>query len=252
MDFPREGYVSKHELLAHLQRNGRASACLQEVIRYYGRGRSRTLDLTHLREDLGQSIRALVFFHSLGSRGFSYSYWEDIELDGDPLRRNINLRVALMPEEELFYPRRVKRYLRRTRNNHFQAGGFPSIAFALGSIEGGDCYVLVLQSDIAYRQPAYIRDHFRGWRKIFVSLIESSVREQCTRLWLCRSCDVVKCCHPLFRPKNDLIPLWETIYDRTALELGFVATSRGSPIDLQVYEDLPPVLAQELYMKRIG
>ncbi len=251
MAFPQNGDVDKHELLTHLRRNGNKLSFIEEVVKFYGGSRSKTLHLTHLRQDLLQSIHARTFFQSLGCRGFSYSYHEDIELNGDPLRQNINFRVALMPKEELFYPLRVKRYLRRTINNHVMVDGFPSIAFALGRIEENNCYLLVLQSDIAYRRPAYVRDHFRGWRKVFVSLIETSVRGRCSNLWICRSCDVVKCCHPLFPPKNVHVPLWEMIYDRTALELGFVPMQHWSFIDLQVYKDLPPVLVKQLYMKRI-
>lgn len=211
------------------------------------------IDIDRLRDDIATTIAVRDIFARLGCRGFSYRLWTAPEFAGDELSPELNVKVALMPDDGLFYPRRVKAYLRRTGTNHLRADGFGSIAFALGSVHSGQCLIAVLQSDVARRrQPSYVREHFRGWRKVLLSLICVAVADRADTIVIPRAADVARACHASFPAAPAQITVWETIYDRTALDFGLVLTKLKRPIDLRVYAERPAVWADTAYIGDIG
>ena len=145
------GFRLKSELIVNLQMGRKPSRFLFDVIKSYAGGRAKRINMQELRQDFQESVQFRQDFSALGCRGFSYSVHKSIKLAGYRLRKDVNLRIAMMPEETLFYPFRIKRYLRQCKTNHYVSGGFPSIAFALGEIRDGACYIFVMQSDLAYR-----------------------------------------------------------------------------------------------------
>jgi len=248
----QSGFCLKRNLIEDLRTAGNPSPFLIEVLRSYGGGRTKRIDLQALHQDILASFKFRQQFSELGSRGFSYTLQESIELCGDQLRDDINLRLALMPDETLFYPPRIKRYLRRGYSNHYRANGFSSIAFALGKITDKACYVLIMQSDLAFRSPAYIRDHFRGWRKVFFGIITNIANCRCGTIYLPFAHDVMKCCHPGFRRPTTTPKSWCMIYDRTAEDFRLTPVRLRKPINIQVYRELDSVLVRDFFKLDLG
>lgn len=238
--------LGKANLLSGLPAHVQRSPFVNAVIRSYGDPRARLLDVRRLRDDLTNTVRAARLFSSLGCRGFSYRLVDDMEWDGEALRPEINLRVALLAQPDLFYPTRVRRYLRRTETNHYRSDGFASIAFALGTISHGVCVVLVMQSDVAYRSPSYVREHFRGWRKVLFTGIIERCRDACSLVLVPSATDVHACRMPCNRP---LAPAasWHEVYDRTATEFGLTPMSLCETLNIQALRDLDPVMCQQFY-----
>ena len=152
-----------------------------------------------------------------------------------------------MPEASLYYPPRVRRYLRRGGFNHFKVDRYPSICFALGRTSGDSCLLLILQSDLAYRKPAFVRDHFRGWRKPLLYCAITLARNKFRKIYLPFAEDVVRACNPFRRPQAPPVS-WHAIYDRSAAEFGFEERRLSIPKNLQVYRDLEPVMADRLFV----
>jgi len=145
---PEQGRYAKQDLLERLSCSNGVRPDLAVLIRGFGPTFSKQLDVECFRRDFSNSLLLRTFFGSLECRGFSYKLDDEIELY-EPLRKCITLKIALMPHELLFYPPRVRRYLRRVNRNHYFDNGYPSIAFALGMKAQGAWFVFVLQSDLA-------------------------------------------------------------------------------------------------------
>jgi|GEM_PF-6065706 len=251
MEWWWDGFCLKRELIENLVTAKKPSPFLVEVLKSYGGGRSKRINMQELHADVLASLKFRREFSALECRGFSYSLHKSIKLAGSRLRKDVNLRMAMMPEETLFYPFRIKRYLRQCKRNHYISGGFPSIAFALGEIRDGACYIFVMQSDIMYRAPSQIRDHFRGWRKVLFENIVDIAKRECREIYLPMARDIVKCCHPSFFVPATIPDSWRMIYDRTATDFHFTATKLQVPVNIQVYQKLEPVLVRDFFQMRL-
>lgn len=245
---PEQGIHAKQPLLLKL---ASGSAETRELIQAYGAKRSKRIDAGRFRLDLGRSLVHRRFFASLGCRGFSYRVEDEIEFC-EPLRECINLRVALMPGEELFYPQRVKRYLRRVNSNHYFCDGYPSIAFALGTKTPRAWFIFVMQSDLALRGPSYIREHFRGWRKVLFANIVRMARGHAATIYLCRSEDVLRACHSSFRPPQRVPGSWEAIYNRTAGDFCMQLVEIPERVNIQLFPDQPEMVVDNFYQLPVG
>jgi hypothetical protein len=231
----------KREFIQILKEKINENRYITEIVRSYGNKRSKKINIDKLRHDISNSFELRKLFKILGCRGFSYKIHDSIKLCGDPIREDITIRIALMPDEDIFYPYRVKRYLRQVQNNHYFYNGFPSIAFCLGSTSEEAWYIFVLQSDIAYRQPSYIREHFRGWRKILFAKIKEMAMGKTRSICLCRPEDVIKCCHPGGIIPKKVPETWREIYDATAKYFNMKIVQLDKRINIQTFKNLKPV-----------
>jgi hypothetical protein len=246
--FSSNGVYEKRYLIDIATQLGQKN--LVEVIRGFGPKRSRKVSLEELKGDLLHSERARSEFQALRCRGFSYSLQDFVEFC-DPIRNDLNMRIALMADDGLFYPSKVKRYLRRVNNNHYFSHGFPSIAFSLGMRCSDVWYVFVLQSDLAFKSPSYVRDHFRGWRKILFAHILKLAYQCGCRVLLCRSEDALRCCSSSLPVPRTVPPSWKVLYDRTAEEFGMTRVRVGKAIDIHIFRHQDPVFADEFYEAKL-
>jgi hypothetical protein len=240
------GMQAKRTLIADLRKQSRASKFLVDLISGYGAKHARKIHVDTLRKDIANSLRLREYFKRIGCRGFSFKAYDTLKLVG-PLRPSVNLQITLMPEESLFYPPRVKRYLRRVNSNHYFYNGFPSIAFALGRRIGGVCCLMVLQSDLSFRAPSYIRDYFRGWRKVLFAVIVRAVLKDTRLIYLPRTEDVLRCCHKGFRAPQSVPESWKCIYDATAETFGMELIRLGKKVNIQVFSDQRGVYTDYFY-----
>ena len=216
------------------------------IVKGYGPKRRRKISIAELQLGLSMTYILQRFFRKLACRGFSHRVERGIELS-EPLRRAINLRIALMVDDSFFYPPLVKKYLRRMENNHYFSCGFPSIAFALGEKKSDGWYVYVLQSDVVGARSALVRQHFRGWRKVLFAHILREAIEKTSNIFLCSAADVLRACRPEF-PRPDQAPeSWMAIYDDTARFFNMEQVQASKPINIQIYPDLPAVPTDRFY-----
>jgi hypothetical protein len=152
----------------------------------------------------------------------------------------------LIGSHELFYPPRVRNFLRRVQSVHYKEFGFPSIAFALGTKAPTGWYIFTLQSDLFFRK-AYIRHHFRGWQRILLYIIARQASAEGAEVFLPRGCDIVKACYPAkFKP--DRVPrAWNAIYDYTAKHFGMELVPTLQPVNCQAVKDGEPVYLDLFY-----
>ena len=245
--FPSTGRIAKHELLSSIENGYPPSNFLRSVIANYGGSRLCRVDLASLKSDLARTFLMRKVFGTLGCRGFSYAFFSDMQGFPYRLRRQIDLRVALIASPGLFYPPRVRRYVARHRANHYFLYEAPAIAFALGMTTRRKWYVFIMQSDLYRRGPACVREHFRGWRKVLFANIVQYASETADRIYLCSEDDVLNGCHEgYFRP---LTPpeTWQSIYRGTAHEFGMDRTEMRRGINIQLYDRRPPVYARSMY-----
>lgn len=246
------GSRRKDDLINEISIKGPPSDFVIDVIKGYGGKRKKSIDVQMFNSDLELSVRIRDEFTRLSCRGFSHVVHESINLRGDTLRPDINLRLALMPDDRLHYPPRVRRFLRSVQNMHYRANGYAAIAFALGRISNGICYIFVLQSDLAFRKPAYIREHFRGWRKVLFEHAKRIASRTSRVIFLPSADDVAKCWHPTF-PKPEVAPAsWLDIYDRTATDFDLSPIALSRPINIQVYSDLEPVWTRRFFAGQLS
>lgn len=236
----------KKSLIEELQGMGILDQDLADIIKSYGGRKAKKIDLKAFQHDIIKSANLKKKFSEYGCRGFSYTLHKSIEISGGDLYKDVNLRLALMPNEKLYYPPRIRRYLRRVFFNHYRCERFPSICFALGKVKEETCFVFVMQSDLVYRYPSFIRDHFRGWRTILLNSIIFNISSSCRTIYLPKAHDVTKCCLPGRKPTNTP-HIWLLIYDRTADDFGFSLEILQEPVNIQVYKDLAPVFVRECY-----
>jgi hypothetical protein len=215
----------------------------------------RWADPDRLAQALSESVNWRREFHRLGSRGFSYqldvgmSRYNSLRVPAEHLSSRIDLRLALMPNRELFYPSAVSRYLdsRRWRSNHYNPEGVPSIAFCFGRTIGRTWYVLSMQSDLSCSAPSAVREHFRGWRNILFANIVAQAKGNADRVRICLANDVVRGCFPGTRETAGPSARWSSIYDGTARDWQMRAVTTRVPIDIQLYRRQQPIFANRFH-----
>lgn len=239
------GKASRRSLIRSLGGNGRARYYISEVIRGYGNPRERSIDMTTFCSEIRQSQSMRIEFSRLHCRGFSYAFRSGIRLI-TPLRPSIDLRFAIVPSRGLFYPSRIRKYLRQKRSPHFNYEYLPPIAFALGTETEFGWFIFVIQSDLSSRTPAYIREHFRGWRRIlFASILRLSLR-RAVSLYLPLASDVLATCRTFLGPRA-LPETWKAIYDETAEQFGMSLTTLPRDVDIQTLSHGVPHHVQRAY-----
>jgi hypothetical protein len=240
-----QGLRQKTDVVTTIGHDNAAQTDLIKLIRSYGRTRSRMFDVGRFQQEMGRSLIYQSKFKALCCRGFSYRVENDIEFP-EPFAKHITLRLALVTSEELFYPPRVKSYLRRVNNNHYFSRGFPSIAFALGTVRGDDWFIYVLQSDLAIRSPSYVRGHFRGWARVLLSTILEKARGRAKAIHICRASDALRTCHPSFSRPREVPSSWQCTYDATAAfwRMQLVCVQA---LNIQLYPQQKPILARRFY-----
>lgn len=216
------------------------------VVGGYGAKRQRKISVADLQTDLSNSQFLQTFFRKLTCRGFSHRVERGVRFN-EPLRRAVNLRIALMSDDSFFYPPLVKKHLRRVENNHYFSGGFPSIAFALGERRQDGWYVYVLQSDLVRTKSPFVREHFRGWRKVLFAHILCEAVEETRNVFLCLADEVLKACRPEFPCPNEVPKSWKVIYDNTAKFFGMELIHVCKAINIQIYPNLPAVRTNRFY-----
>lgn len=243
-------FVRKTDVAFGLESGG-ASDFLREVLATYGGTASRRLRVDDLRLDIARSLRRRDLFERLRCRGFSYDIRRD--LTGFPyrLRSKVNLRIALVAQRDLFYPPKVRRFLSRHTHNHYFMDEDPAIAFALGIATKNEWFVLVMQSDLVRRGNAAVREHFRGWRRVLFSELLTMAQRAVPDLYLACEEDVVRACHEDFPRPTNMSPVWEAIYARTAHDFGLSLRVLPHPVNIQLYDRKPPILASTFYQRLI-
>jgi len=238
------GAENSREFLTDLYGNN--SQCVDEILNYFRVRTSDIVDVSGLHEYMVQTNSTRSEFHNYGCRGFSYKFYSDMEGFPYRLRRTINLRMALIADCALFYPPRVRRYLRRHTANHYFAYDAPAIAFALGQQTRKTLHVFVMQSDLCKNGPTPVREHFRGWRKILFANIVSEARKTGRDVFLCKSEDVLNACHP-DHPVSSMPKSWKKIYDGTASDFDMRLDKLPRRINIQLYDRKRPIYAREMY-----
>jgi hypothetical protein len=253
-----EGPVAKLDLLRHLHSRLGTRSGMNTLVRGYF-PLAKEISLGEFRQALCQSMEWRRIFHALGCRGFSY------ELDAEMKEYNrqyvpscrlgtrINLRVALMPNIDLFYPPAVKRWFRRASwyFNHYVRNHMPSIAFCLGLKTGDAWFVFVMQSDLASGRPACVREHFRGWRNVLFANVVAQAQGKAGAVYISRALDVERACSPGSKEAGRLPDRWRSIYDGTALQWGMPLVKLSEPVDVQIYGAKKPVYSEYFYELRL-
>jgi hypothetical protein len=247
VQLPASDYVTKNELMSVASNGHPPSDFLRAVVASYGGSRSKRIDVAQLASDLIHAHEMRGVFSSLRCRGFSYSFVSDMTGFPYRLRRKVNLRLALIAPRDLFYPPRVRMYLPRHRANHYFFYEAPAIAFALGMTTRKAWYIFILQSDLTRRVPAYVRDHFRGWRKVLFANIIRTAEHCVDRIYLCEEDHVLEACHKDYPKPTKLPKLWQSIYRGTACDFRMDQTELKRAINIQLYDRHAPVYARNMY-----
>jgi hypothetical protein len=245
--------VTKRDFLTRLGSASTSAPELERFVRGQLRWYKKKVTFDDLRRLLSESAQWREQFRALGCRGFSYEL--DLTMSGYDSRypphfrlgHEANLRIALLTGSELFYPVRVKSYFRYKWNNHYFHKRMPSIAFCFGRKIDRAWYVVVMQSDLASKGPSYIRDHFRGWRKILFANVVAQARGKVDALYLCRAEDAERACIPARNASGRRTESWMRIYDLTAEQWGMRLVKVQEPVNVQIYHRRAPILSQYFY-----
>jgi hypothetical protein len=238
---------SKAALLSELGKQSSISDQLMDVIWAYSAKTGGAGGMSHFARDVSKSVALRSFFHSLDCRGFSFIVDTNVGLSFRR-RHAINFSLGLFSAKNIYYPHRVRRYLPRIQRVHASQGKYPAIAFALGRYVGDDLFVLVMQSDLVFQGPSFIREHFRGWRKILFSQVLSHARPNTHHVHLCRSEDVLRTCHPNFSPPAAVPAVWRQIYDETAAFFGMEPVRLDRRLDIQTLRCLPARYSKNFFV----
>ena len=245
-------YVLKSDFFSNTFNQQSDNFYLRSIISSFGEPFSKKLSISSLVQDVDASAKAQKLFRILGCRGFSHKFVSNITGFSYRLRSKINLRVAIISSRDLFYPKRVRRHLQRNNANHCFVDGYPAIAFALGRIIGRKWFILIMQSDIAFSQASYIRDHFRGWRKILFASILRHAAGEADSVFLSLSSAIMNGTFPDgFKPQR--IPdSWRQIYDGTAQDFNMNPLDLPDLVDIQIYSRKKPVYCRRFYELKIS
>ncbi|MBC2705141.1 hypothetical protein [Desulfobacula sp.] len=244
--------VSKKLLINKLTDNGIKNPFLFEIIKSYCGRQMNKIESTDFIKSIQNSKEFKKYFSLMGCRGFSFKSYESIKIYCPPLKKDVNYSIALMPNGNLFYPPRIRRKLCRFSYNHYKKGGYSSICFSLCKIINKDCFVVVMQSDYVRKNSSYIKDHFRGWRKILLMVIAYKLRNICENIFIPSAEDIFKGCHPDFS-KSDCTPTqWFQIYDRTAMDFGASEVHLQNPVNIQMYDGNKPVWVENCFKIKIN
>lgn len=245
-------FVNKRRLIESIEKRFTSDGFLRAVVEQQSGNRAQRVDVRRLLLDIKQSQQMNGSFNALGCRGFSYKLFTDMTGFPYRLRRNINLRMALVADSELFYPKKVRDYIVRHRANHYFAYQAPAIAFAQGIANKDAWYIFVLQSDLVRYGPTAVRQHFRGWRKVLFANIVEQAKPQVERVYLCQVDDVVSACHSDFPKPTPVPPSWDVIYHGTALDFGMRLNELPRGINIQLYDRKPAVYARRMYELKLA
>jgi hypothetical protein len=244
------GYIPKRKLLEEVFHNDNKNNYVDTIISEYWTHKNKNINLAMFLYDFSITMKMKNVFTVLQARGFSYSFM--INMSGFPykLRKEINFRCALIANNELFYPPSVRRYINRTKQNHYFYYNAPAIAFALGEIKDNSIYVYIMQSDLVKNGPSCIREHFRGWRKILFHNILEYAKDRCIHnIYLCNESDVLTGCHQSFKKPNKIPSTWERIYSKTAYDFGLANVVLEKSVNIQLYSGQAPVYTKEMYYR---
>ena len=229
--------------------NASKSPYAREILEYWKATGKPTSQIFHA---IKNSQSARHWFHKNGLRGFSFAVHQDI-LFSFPLRDTINFRFAIVADSSLFYPKKVKDYIRYGRGkNHYRDRGFRSIGFALSRVNDACLFVFVLQSDLVFQGKAGVREHFRGWRKVLIrEVVRWAKRHSLHKLRLVSAADVIAACHPEY-PVPDTIPsIWLKTYDETAKFLNMKMETQNRFMNIQTLIGAPPVSSRDFWTAEV-
>lgn len=249
----------EEDSLRHLRSRWAAGSQLAPLLRHLGKVQGK-IRLSDLRRDVRSGLEWRKRFHLLSCRGFSYGL--DTKMRGyncqfsreyhlDP---SVNIRVALIAREQLFYPAKVQKYLRRvpwSANHYFYKGRDPSIAICFGKKQQDAWFIFTMQSDLASHGPCAVREHFRGWRHVLFANLVAQASQYVSKIYLCPAQGVERGCHPGTKPLPGLSEKWKGIYDRTAEQWGMKLAHLLDPVDIQMYRGLEPVYVDRFYELRL-
>lgn len=230
------------------------SSELTRLIRSYI-GYHKKVNPIELLKGLRESAEWRERFQALGCRGFSYVVdFEMRSYDSQQPRQYqlapfINLRLALLPNEHLFYPNRVAKYFRHVVRpaNHYIRQKMPSIAICFGMKTDKAWYVFVMQSDLASKGISCVREHFRGWRNILFANVVAQAIGKVSTLYLCRARDIERACYPGTKELGCVPERWKSIYDHTAKQWGMRLVKVAEPVQMQIYRGQKPVCTKCFY-----
>jgi len=239
--------ILKSDFLLDTFNGSAGNIFLKTVLNSYGDPRSKKLCPHSLIQDVHDSHSAQHMFRTLGCRGFSHAYVTQIAGFPYRLRRQIDLRAAILSCRDIFYPKRVRRFLQRHAANHCFVDAYPAIAFALGRTIGRNWYIAIIQSDIAFSTASYVREHFRGWRKVLFASILRHAADEAKAVYLCPSSAIMEGTF-LHDMKPEKMPeTWTHIYDCTARDFGMKLVTLPRAVDMQIYSRKQPVYCRSFY-----
>jgi len=225
----------------------------RELLHGFSGVHNRTIHVGDLKRGLAESKAYKQMFDRLDCRGFSYLFVSDFNGFSLRLHHQINLRFALLSDRRLFYPKQIRQHLRsKNQVRHLAYDQMNSIAFALGREIKDDWFILIMQSDIAYASPAYLRGHFRGWRKVLFNEIAAHAKLQNKHLHLLSADSSLQTCR-----QSTLVPhtppeSWRAIYDMTAKEFSMNIIHLNEPVDIQLYPRQQPIFVTHVFSNQGG
>ena len=242
--------VTKRALLASLAEKCRVWPNLMDIVLAYGGEYTDSLDIASFKSDINQTITVRDYFRSIGCRGFSFEVGQEVEFTWQ-LRPSIDFSLALYTGKDLYYPPRIRRYLPRVSKSHVSRGRLPAVAFALGRYVQNSLFVLVLQSDLVFQGPSYIREHFRGWRKILFGQIQAHVRPGTRRIFLSQSEDILGTCNPEYKHPVAVPLLWRQIYEGTAAFFEMRLVQLPYRLNVQCLQEIPRRFSSNFYVAQL-
>jgi len=241
-----DGVHQKIDLVNSISTKCRISDFAIDIINAYNGQNSPSINVFNLKEDLISSLKNQLIFRQLNCRGFSYHVTDKFDFSYK-LDSTINFKLALLSNKSMYYPPRLRKYLPRPHRNHIRERKYPSIAFSLGRIIDNKLYIIVMQSDLFFNGPSYVREYIKGWRKVLFYEILEYAKDKFDDIYLCTSEDIVKTCHPDYNRPKFTPEIWVHTYDKTAQLFNMQLTKLTSSINIQVLNDLPPEYANCLY-----
>lgn len=242
---------------------------ISDLVRSFGGRGTESLDLKALDSAVMESERWRGVFRSLGCRGFSFRLTSTPQLRNVQIRRGVNIRIGLLVDSRLYYPPKVRDYLRKESC----APLFFHLANGIGWILGTERYVgeekywfvLNIQSDLMKTACASLKDIFRRWQRVLVRLVIELARlEGTSKLAIATSEAVlmssvwwsgdrmsnskIQTPMELSRVPGNTPRCWEKLYDETAEAFSMSRVELPVGIDIQVIRDWPSVYRSEFFV----